>query len=345
LEIRQRYVDAIRSEFALRANYLSDPVHTIYLGGGTPSQLENSQLQQLFDTVGSAEEVTIECNPDDVTEVFSSTLAQLPVNRVSMGVQTFSDERLRFLRRRHSSAQIAVAIDRLRRVGINNISIDLMFGFPNETLSEWHNDISKAIALQVEHISAYSLMYEEGTPLYAMLKMGKVVEVDEEMSRQMYYDLKDRLEIAGYEHYEISNFAKIRPVAEGSYRSLHNSNYWNQTPYLGLGAGAHSFDGRSRQWNPDDIDHYIVGIEEGRPVFEHEDINDNTRYNELIMTCLRTSEGLPLSLLTATQRDYCLRLSRPFLNDGLLMMQKDHLRLSRRGLFVSDMIMSELMKV
>ena len=352
-ELRRRYVDALCKEYALRKGYLDERVRTIYIGGGTPSQLDADELRQLFGVLPTdAEEGTIECNPDDLTDDYAELLAQLPVNRVSMGAQTFSDERLRFLRRRHTASQIAVAVERLRRVGIGNISVDLMYGFPGETLADWRADIEQALALGVEHLSAYGLMYEEGTPLYQLLQTGRVAEVDEELSRQMYYDLKDRLEAAGYEHYEISNFARTpeeggaRSEERGaSFRSVHNSGYWNQTPYLGLGAAAHSFDGRSRQWNPDDLVRYMEAVERGAPVFEREVLDEETAYNELIMTRLRTSDGLPLELLTAEQRTYCLRLAEPFLADGLLVKEKDHLRLSRRGLYVSDMVMSELMKV
>jgi len=352
--LRQRYVDALCRELQLRRDYLDEPVHTIYLGGGTPSQLEPAQLEQLFEALTShlspLKEITIECNPDDVTLSFAEVLSRLPVNRVSMGAQTFSDERLRFIRRRHTSKQIAYAVDLLRKAGIGNISIDLMFGFPGETLDEWHRDIDAAIALQVEHLSAYALMYEEGTPLYDLLEQGKVEEADEELSRQMYYDLIDRLTAAGFEHYEISNFA--RP----GYRSQHNSSYWNGTPYLGLGAAAHSFDRKSRQWNVSDLDAYIEGVDSsqltvhssqlGLPfVAGREELDATTRYNDAVMTALRTREGLALDSLTDDQRSYCLTNAGKYLADGLLINEKGRLRLSRSGLYVSDMIMTDLIKV
>ena len=350
LEQRQRYVDALCKEMEMwaRSSSLSEEtggIKTVYLGGGTPSQLTVEQLRQIFlyidkvyEVMPSAE-ITIECNPDDVDDAFATALATLPVNRVSMGVQSFSDERLRFLRRRHNAGQVAAAVERLRKAGIGNISIDLIYGFPKETLEEWHADIAKALGLQVEHISAYALQYEEATPLGRMLQQGLVKEVDEELSRQMYYDLKDRLFEAGFEHYEISNFA--RP----GFRSRHNSGYWNQTPYLGLGAAAHSYDGHKRQWNVADIQQYMKGIEWGTPFVESETLDDDTRYNELVMTALRTCEGLPLSALYGNYRDYCLRQARPFVEGQLLKIADDHMRLTREGLFVSDMVISDLMKV
>mgnify|MGYP002622711258 CR=1 FL=1 len=380
---RQQYVDALCREIQLRSNYLDEPVNTVYIGGGTPSQLEPAQLEQLFEALAGSRllprpegkcnprftqvgeicnplfpnEITIECNPDDVTPSFAESLSRLPVNRVSMGAQTFSDDRLRFLRRRHTSGQIARAVDLLRKAGIANISIDLMFGFPGETIDEWHRDIDAAIALQVEHLSAYALMYEEGTPLYHLLEQGLVEEADEELSRQMYYDLADRLSAAGFEHYEISNFA--RPGR----RSQHNSSYWNATPYLGLGAAAHSFDRNSRQWNVSDLDAYIKGVHSSQAMLHssqpavhrlqawlpfvagRELLDATTRYNDTVMTALRTSEGLALHLLTDRQRTYCLANAGKYLDNGLLVNEGGRLRLSRSGLFVSDMIMADLMMV
>lgn len=341
LSLQQRYVDALCREYHLRHNYIALPPTTIYIGGGTPSVLSESQLEQLFTTLGSAEEVTLECNPDDVTEEFAALLRRLPVNRVSMGAQTFSDERLRFLGRRHNAEQVAQAVDRLRRVGISNISIDLIYGFPNQTLSEWEADIDRALSLHVEHLSAYALSYEEGTRLFRMMEQGIVSPIDDELSRSMYYTLLDRTAAAGFEHYEISNFALP------GHRSRHNSSYWNQTPYLGLGAAAHSFDGKSRQWNVADVGKYIKGAESGNLTFEVEQIDETTRYNEQVMTALRTCDGLDLQLLTFPQRSYCLGMADRYLNSGLLAhdKEKDRLRLTRDGLFVSDMVIADLMDI
>ncbi len=311
-------------------------------------------------------EVTIEVNPDDVSVEFAAALQQLPVNRVSMGAQTFNDQRLQFLHRRHTSAQVAEAVKRLRAAGIRNISIDLMYGFPGETLADWEHDIDAALALHVEHLSAYCLSIEEGTPLYRMmqghngerLRVGELSSgicplceqrselqgdcpqcVDEETERQMYYTLIDRLESAGFEHYEISNFA--RP----GFRSRHNSSYWTGVPYLGLGAAAHSFDGHTRSWNVANIRQYIDAIEQGTRPFDSETIEGDTRYNDLLTTALRTREGLDLSRLSDRHRDYCLRSARRFIDDGLLHNDDEHLALTRRGLFVSDMVISGLMLV
>jgi len=348
LDLRQRYTDALCRESGVRRQ--ETEVRSIYLGGGTPSQLTIPQLRQIFDTlykynkVAEDAEITIEVNPDDVTEAFAENLRTLPVNRVSMGAQTFNDQRLRYLHRRHTAAQVAEAVERLRAAGIRNISIDLMYGFPDETLNNWTHDIDAALALHVEHLSAYCLSIEEGTPLHRMMNghngnSHPCVLPDEETERAMYYLLKDRLESAGLEHYEISNFA--RP----GFRSRHNSAYWNYTPYIGLGAAAHSFDGHTRSWNVADIHQYIKGIERGERLFDSETIEGDTRYNDLLTTALRTREGLDLNLLSDRQRDYCLRCARRFIDDGLLSMHLGHLALTRRGLFISDMIISSLMLV
>ena len=341
LDLRQRYVEAVCKEIAIRCPDEQD-IETIYLGGGTPSQLTIPQLQQIFaaiykyNKVSPDAEVTIEMNPDDVTEAFADGLCWLPVNRVSMGAQTFNDERLKWLHRRHTACQVTEALERLRDNGIQNISIDLMYGFPGETLSDWEADITVALALNVEHLSAYCLMIEEGTPLWKMQQ----VFPDEETERSMYELLIDRLEAAGYEHYEISNFA--RP----DYHSRHNSAYWNDTPYIGLGAAAHSYDGHTRSWNVADIHQYIKSIESGKRLFDSEVIEGDTRYNDRLTVALRTREGLDLSTLSDHHRDYAIKNARRFLNDGLLhITPANHLALTRRGLFVSDMIISELMLV
>ncbi len=336
LEQRLRYVDAVCKEWTLRKEELSELITTIYLGGGTPSQLTADQLRQLLTALPEgAEEVTIEMNPDDVTEEMAAAIATMPVNRVSMGAQTFDNSRLQFLHRRHRAEQVRVAVGRLREAGIKNISIDLMYGFPKETLADWEHDIDEALQLQVEHLSAYCLMVEEGTPLH---RMG-IAPTDEETERQMYDLLIEKLTQAGYEHYEISNFA--RP----GYRSRHNSSYWHDVPYIGLGAAAHSYDGRCRKWNIDDIHQYIAAIEQGEIPSEQELLDEDTRYNDRITVALRTSDGLDLSTLSERHRSYCLKEAQRFISDGLLQQKNNRLVLTRKGLFVSDMVMSELMLV
>ena len=350
LALRERYVDALCQEIKMRSlpaipSQKEGSLGTIYLGGGTPSQLTIPQLRRIFDAiyiynkVENDAEVTIEVNPDDVTPELAAALQQLPINRVSMGAQTFNDERLHFLRRRHSSAQVHQAVATLRQAGFQNISIDLMYGFPNQTLEEWQADIDEALQLNVEHISTYCLMYEEGTPLYRLLEQGKVAEIDEELERKMYFTLINSLESAGYEHYEISNFAR------SGYRSRHNSSYWKGIPYIGIGAAAHSFDIQTRSWNVADIQQYITAMEQGERCFKAETLDEDTRYNDAVTVALRTCEGLDLSTLTDQQRTYCLKNAQRHLKAGLLKLNDQKISLTKEGLFVSDMIMSDLMLV
>lgn len=345
------YVNALCREADIRRGYINQPVETVYLGGGTPSQLPVEELTRLLEyiykvfAVTSEAEITVECNPDDVTSELATRMAALGVNRVSLGAQTFSDTRLRFIRRRHNAAEVDKAVNTLRNAGINNISIDLMFGFPNENVDDWDRDISHAIdIIAPEHISAYSLMYEDGTPLRKMLNNGLVSEVSEETSLAMYELLADRLAAAGYEHYEISNFAKP------GRRSHHNSSYWHGVPYIGLGAAAHSYDTISRQWNVSDVNQYIESINNSVIPAEREQLDLPTRYDDLVTTALRTIDGINLNKLAQTYgrqyHDYCLSQAKRYLDSGLLVITHDNsLRLTHKGLFVSDMVMSDLMMV
>ena len=362
-ELKEAYVEAVCNETLLCPPYREGiksfgEISTVYLGGGTPSQLSPALLHRLFCHLeesqiiprligrgkGEGLEITMECNPDDLTDEYVTVLSNLPINRISMGAQTFSDERLHFLHRRHQARQVNEAVERLRKAGFQNISIDLMFGFPGETLEDWEADIEETLKLQVEHISAYSLMFEEGTRLYKLREEGKVKETDEELYLKMYETLIDRLTAAGYEHYEISNFA--RP----GFRSRHNSSYWDGTPYLGLGAAAHSYDIDSRWWNISDVREYIRRIQQGEsPIEEKEILSKTTRYDDAVMTALRTSRGLYLKDVETSfgqeLKEYLMTNALPHLREGRLTMENDYLRLTRKGLFVSDSVMSDLMYV
>lgn len=354
-ELQDSYVDALCREMdmALDSSWgLPDDAQptTIYLGGGTPSMLSVKNLERIIFYIynkvyphAKIEEQTIECNPDDITPDFAHALHDLGFNRVSLGIQSFNDERLRFLHRRHSAEEAITAVQQLRAAGFNNISIDLMFGFPNESLMDWEEDLWTALALNPQHISAYSLMIEEGTPLYRLREKGKIHDLDEETSRAMYDKLIDLLTAAGYEHYELSNFA--RP----GFRSRHNSNYWNETPYLGLGAAAHSYDRRRRWWNVADIKRYIDGINNHIPVRGSEVLDLSTRYDDLITTALRTKEGIDLHKMQEEYGDelyhYLMNESRKEIDRGLMQITDGHLSLTRKGLYISDDIMSNLMHV
>lgn len=350
-ELKERYVDALireihmrKDDFARLGTSLSpSSTSTVYFGGGTPSSLSVCDIERIVGALestfnGTPSEVTLEMNPDDVTKDYIKAVRQVGINRISMGIQTFDDSRLQFIRRRHNASQAEKAVMTIREEGIHNVSIDLMFGFPNQTMDEWVTDIDKAIALHPTHISAYSLMYEEDTPLFRMLQKGEINQIDDETSLAMYTELINRLTTNGYEHYEISNFAMP------GYRSVHNSSYWHDTPYLGFGAAAHSYNKDTRSWNIPDLKKYIESIESGVLPSESEVIDADTHYNDLITTALRTREGLNLDDLPQKYREYALVNARKSISEHLLEATDNHIRLTREGLFVSDMVMSELIK-
>lgn len=357
IDKRDEYLDALQKEIEIRNEYLNEDINTIYIGGGTPSALSNKQLERLFRIIGKFVEeknkcritenkefeFTIECNPNDLDDEKIDLLRESLVNRVSMGVQTFDDSRLKFIKRRHNSAQAKEVFCKLRKAGFGNISIDLMFGFPNQTIDEWGKDIDEAIGLQPEHLSVYSLMIEEGTPLYNLVAAGKVKEIDEEESLAMYKLLCKKMEESGYEHYEISNFAK-----HGCH-SRHNSSYWRDIPYMGIGAAAHSYDGHSRQWNISDLNKYIDGIGKGKVPFEREIIDETTHFNDIITTATRTAEGISLEKIKREFGDKYLNNlmneAKKHIANGMLEIADNNLRLTKEGVFISDSIMSDLIYI
>ncbi|MBQ7422015.1 MAG: radical SAM family heme chaperone HemW [Prevotella sp.] len=335
------YVRALEAEMAARAEE-APSVSTVYLGGGTPSQLTPQQIEDVFRAIhshfriASGAEITVELNPDDVTPTLSRLLKALGVNRTSLGVQTFSDTRLQFLRRRHDARQAREAVEGLARE-IGNVSVDLIYGLPGQTEADWAEDVRTALNLPVTHLSAYALTYEPGTRLWQMRERGEVQETDDESSRSMYMALKDMAEQAGFEHYEVSNFA--RP----GYASRHNNAYWLGLPYIGLGPGAHSYDGkRIRRRNLPDLHAYNSAP--GSPPAEREELTDTELYDELVMTRLRLREGITLDTLSAADRDFLLNAAAPHLSRGTLAHSGNRLHLTREGLFVSDAIMADLMR-
>ena len=339
------YVQALLRELSLRSQYIKGTrVHTIYIGGGTPSLLPADLLEELFDAIrrnfmiDEDAEVTIEANPDDVTSDWLKGMEALPVNRISMGAQTFSDKILRCLGRRHNARQTVDAVEACKEAGITNISLDLIYGLPSQTMDDWQSDVEQALSLGIKHLSAYALSVEPGTPLDSS-PYKKELEGSryEELSRKMYNYLMSATEQAGFLLYEISNFA--RP----GFHSRHNSCYWQSAAYLGLGAGAHSYDGhRSRRANLPDIKAYIAATDD--VPHETEVLSDDNLYNEFIMTRLRTSNGIPLKELSEADRHYCLSLAEPHIEHRLLCFKDDHLCLTKDGIFTSNDIISDLMK-
>jgi oxygen-independent coproporphyrinogen-3 oxidase len=350
MRYKEAFLTALLREMEMRRDYTGgEPVGTIYIGGGTPSQLATGDLQRIFDRIYSLfsvkeeTEVTLEANPDDMTPDYVKSLRTLPVNRISMGVQSFHDADLVFLQRRHNRKQALQAVSLCKENGLNNISIDLIYGLPGQTTGAWEKNINEAIRLQIPHLSAYHLIYEEGTKLYRLKESEKVTPVDEDVSLSLFSVLTERLTEAGYLHYEIANFAYPGKI------SIHNSSYWRGEPYLGLGPSAHSYNIESRQWNVSSLIHYIEGITANEPVTETEMLNIHNKYNDYILTGLRTMWGISLPYILThfgeKMQTYCLKQATPFINRELIRYSDDKLLLSREGLFISDGIISDLLWV
>lgn len=344
LSRREAYVDALCKEAKRRLATLNsnlstpNPITTIYFGGGTPSLLSAEQVARVLQTIDApqATEVTLEANPGDLSPDYLRAIREAGVNRLSIGIQSFDDEVLRLIGRRHTAAQAKDAVKAAQAAGFDNISIDLIYGIPsqrsprNSQLSAWEAQIEQALQLGVQHISTYCLSYEEGTRMTHMLEQGEINEVDEDTENAMYDLLVARLTAAGFEHYEVSNFALP------CYRSQHNSSYWNRTPYLGLGAGAHSYDGaRTRSWNPDDLEAYIRAQENGEDATTCETLTDTDLYNERIMLGLRTAEGIAIEELHDTA------LATPFIERGLLRQTDNRFIATISGIHILNRIIED----
>lgn len=349
-EKKAAYIEALCRELILRKDYIgNERVETIYLGGGTPSQLADKELAAIFNTIyrtyqvdGEAE-ITLEANPDDLRPDYIRMLRTLPFNRISIGMQTFQDKMLKMLNRRHTAEQAINAFYGCRENGFQNISIDLMYGLPGETEAIWTEDLQQAISMKPEHISAYHLIYEEGTVMWKLREAHRIEEADEDLSVNLFTRLIHTLKQNGYEHYEISNFCLP------GYHSRHNSSYWTGKKYLGCGPSAHSYNGESRQWNIASLDGYIKGIKEGTEISEKEELDLYTRYNDFVLTSIRTSRGMPLNRLKAgfgeELYNYCRQMAQPHLAQGTMEISEESLKLTEKGIFVSDGIMSDLMWV
>ena len=342
------YVDALLIEAEARREELKgEPITTVYVGGGTPSLLSEMLMEKLVTGLGRifdmsrVEEFTIEVNPDDVHVDYIRFLRSIGVNRVSMGVQSFRDEDLRLINRRHHAAQAISAVEAISAAGIENISIDLIYGIPGQSEEDWTKNVETAISLKVNHISAYSLMYEHGTRLTAMRDKGLVEEVAEESVAAMYDILVKALHHAGYQHYEISNFCLP------GYHSRHNSSYWNLTPYLGLGVAAHSYDGTVRRYNPSHLQDYLQAMKSHQPFAKAERCTESERYDEYVMLRLRTASGLGIAALremfSPKFSDFFIRKAKVLLAQGLLCEKDGNVFIPEHHVMVTDMITCELM--
>ena len=341
-KVRQ-YISAVKTEFENRKDEIDlSKCSTLYIGGGTPSLLNTYYIKELVSLLKTNQmtEITIEANPDDVTTEFAESIKEIGINRVSMGVQSFNDDELRFINRRHDAAKAIKAIEYLKRVGIDNISIDLIYGIPNQTPNTWSKSIDTAISLDIKHISAYSLMYEDGTLLTTKRDKGLITELSDETVVAMYNLLVTKLKAAGFDHYEISNFSLP------GWHSRHNSSYWDFTPYIGLGPSAHSFDGKNRRYNPTSLKVYLEDIQNRGVAYEIEEETINELYNEWVMTRLRTKWGLSLASIAEKFGSSFAEFAAPKLQDfaknGLVNIENGTATLSDKGIMLSDFVFREL---
>ena len=330
---RTEYVEALLKEIAARKNETNEPIRTIYLGGGTPSTLEAGDIRKITETIGtqSAEEITMEVNPGDVTKEYLRGIREAGINRLSIGIQSFQDELLQLIGRRHNASQAIAAVHMAQEAGFENISIDLMYALPTQTMEQWRADIETALGLNVQHISSYGLMYEEGTEMTRRMEAGELKQTDEEEDNAMYDYLCAQLKAAGFVHYEVSNFSLP------GYEAKHNSSYWDGTPYIGIGAGAHSYIGNVRSWNPDDLDAYIHGIQTETLKRESERLDEADIYNERIMLGLRTCHGVPREQIA--DENVCAHVEAGRLretSDGRIVA-------TQKGLHVLNRIIEDLM--
>ncbi len=336
------YIEALLKEWSLRAHEIQGAFDTLYIGGGTPSILPPPHLHRLITGLnpGKLREFTVEVNPEDVTPEYVAALNSEGVDRVSIGIQSFIDTELKAINRRHGGKEAINAIRLLKEGGISNISCDLIYGLPGQTPDSWQYSIDVMCSLGPEHISAYSLSYEPGTRLTAMLRAGKIKETGDDTVEEMYRRLISTLKTQGYEHYEISNFS-----LPGK-RALHNSSYWHFIPYLGLGTSAHSFDGKTRRANGIGIKKYISSINAGKAFFQVEDESEADLINDYIITALRTADGLDMDEYAARFGEKeALRLKdacRQFMSSGKISCQRSRIAITEEAFLVSDGILREL---
>jgi len=344
------YIDSLIKELQFRKDYLNNaPIDTIYFGGGTPSILNFDQFKAIFDviyklfTIADHPEITFEANPDDLTLEFLTSMQALPFNRLSLGIQSFDDMDLKRINRRHTSMQAVKAVKDAQAAGFDNISIDLIYGLPFQTTTSWERQLDMALKLNIQHLSAYGLTYEEGTVLWKQREKGEIESVDEVEMNRMYLLLLDKVKEKGFEAYEISNFALP------GFRSRHNSSYWKQEPYLGVGPSAHSYDLISRQWNVSSIKDYIKAIDTNSGLFEREILSLYDRYNDFVMVSLRTSDGLDFEYMRkefgSELAEYCLINIKSFMDSEKVYNSDGKLRLSTKGIQISNLILIQLMKV
>lgn len=347
LKNKDSFLHSLKKEIEIQKNYLSgDKISTVYFGGGTPSLLTEKELMEIFEalelnfTIDKDAEITLEANPDDLTKDKINQLKATPINRLSIGIQSFFDEDLKLMNRAHNSKEAEIAVKASQDKGFENITIDLIYGIPTLSNEKWKYNLNTAFSFDVKHISAYSLTVEPKTALAHLIKTGKLKNVDEQQSANHFEIMLEEMNKNNFIQYEISNFCK-----DGFY-SKHNSNYWLKENYLGLGPSAHSYNGNSRQWNISNNAIYIQSLEKGELNFEKEILTNDQQYNEYILTSLRTMWGADLKHIENTFGKeyiaYCLTESKKYIVSGKVITRENKLLLTNEGKLFADKIASDL---
>lgn len=343
IETTSSYVKALITELKLRIREISEPYTTIYIGGGTPSILPINLLKYLIHEITTLidlrqiKEFTIEANPEDITSEWCNIISELGITRVSIGIQSFIDSELKFINRQHSAKDALTAINTLRKAGISEISGDLIYGLPLQTIDSWSKSLECLLSLKLPHFSAYLLSYEPGTQLYVKLNRGEIQETTEETAQTMYQELIKSASNYGYQHYEISNFSLP------SHKALHNSNYWKNLPYLGLGVSAHSFDGTIRRFNRSKIKDYINSLENQKLFYDTEIENKDERHNDYVIVALRTAQGIDLTDYKQqwgnTRLNVLLKTAQQYIASKQMYLLNNHLSISEQSMLISDRIL------
>ncbi|MGM0503834.1 MAG: radical SAM family heme chaperone HemW [Bacteroidota bacterium] len=345
---KDHFVQAILREIYLQKHYLgSESVQTIYFGGGTPSLFSIEQLHKILNAlyrnfrIEKNMELTLEANPENLSKTFLKALKSLGFNRLSVGIQSFDDDDLALMRRTHQSKTAVQSVYDAQNQGFENISVDLMYGLPNLTLKKWEKNLKQLFQLEVQHISAYHLTIEPKTLFKKWYDQNKIQLPDEQKSLEQYQLLVEKTATNGYLHYEISNFAK------DGFISLHNTNYWMDVKYLGLGPSAHSYNLTSRQWNISNLHVYLDEISKGKVPYEKEILTPKEKYNDFIITSFRTMWGLNLEKLVlnfgTSYKNYFLKKVKKYLDENFCIQNNDQIKLSEKGMFISDHIMADLL--
>lgn len=350
IQYKTDFIKALEKEIDIQKNYLQNaPIKTLYFGGGTPSLIEPKEIENIikllkkYHHITSTAEITLECNPDDINTDYLKKLKTTAVNRLSIGIQSFNNNDLKFLNRRHNAQEAQNAVKNAQTHGFLNISIDLIYGLPGSNLEQWAYNLEQLRKLNVPHFSAYHLAVEENTPLYKMLADKQIKLPKENISLSQYKLLCQNAKMMNYEHYEISNFAIE------NYKSIHNSNYWKYIPYLGLGPSAHSFNGQTRQHNTNKLNDYIQQLQNAQLPAKNETLSNTEQYNEYLLTGLRCSQGVDIKVIA---KRFGKKFEQYFINNinhfevsTYINKQASIYRLTERGFFVSDHIISQLFYV